>query len=200
MMHFIRGTLIEKHPTGVVIETHGIGYALAVSVPTYSALPAESNDVFLYTYMHIREDAWQLYGFATQSEKDIFKLIISVSGIGPKGALTVLSGIGTDHFRAAVLDQDIDTLVAVPGIGRKTAERIIVELKEKIASHASAGGGRAARSMPQAQGIAGDAVVALMSLGYKRQQAQDAVQKSFADGKHSELTVEELIRQALTRI
>ena len=132
MISFLKGTLIEKHPTAVIVESGGIGFEIVIPLSTYSQLPIVNERIQLHMHLHIREDAWQLFGFWTAEERALFKLLVSISGIGPKLGITILSGIGIANFKRAVVQRDIASLTGISGIGRKTAERIIIELKEKI--------------------------------------------------------------------
>lgn len=199
MINYIRGVLIEKHPTNVVLEVGGIGYDIAIPLSTYSLLPERECEVTLRVYVHIREDAWSFFGFATQEEKDTFILLISISGIGPKVALTILSGIGIKAFEQAISQQDVGALTAISGIGKKTAERMIVELKEKVKTPEVGLAHQDREDVLVEEGVASDSIIALLSLGYKRTQAEAAVRKAFAKGMQ-DASLEEIIRQALTYV
>src|SRR5947209_12038916 len=131
MIAFLRGTLVEKHPNQVIIETGGVGYDVQIPVSTFSALADSGTEVTLRIHTHVREDALLLFGFATPDEKTIFEKLISISGIGPKLAITVLSGLATSDLVSAIRNSDVQRLVRIPGVGKKTAERIVLELKEK---------------------------------------------------------------------
>src|ERR1700694_1439195 len=132
MIAFLRGTLLEKHPNQVIVDTGGVGYDVQIPVSTFSALPDAGLEVKLRIYTHVREDALLLFGFATADEKTIFEKLISISGIGPKLAITVLSGLATPDLLSAIRTGAVQTLVRIPGVGKKTAERIVLELKEKL--------------------------------------------------------------------
>lgn len=160
MIYRLKGTIIEKHPSGIVIDVGGVAYEATVSLATFSLLPAEGSEGLLYTHMAVREDGVFLYGFASLDEKQIFLLLTTVSGIGPKMAIKILSGIGSDELKSAISAGDHSILSSVPGVGKKTAERIVVELKDKFDGFALAG----ASSFG---GVIDDVVSALVNLGYK---------------------------------
>jgi holliday junction DNA helicase RuvA len=202
---FLRGKLVESLPTQVVMEVHGVGYEVLVPLSSYDRLPALGNEVLLLTHLAIREDAHLLYGFLTAAERDLFRLLIhTVSGIGPKIALGVLSGMSIASFRSAVAAGDVKALSSVQGVGRKTAERIVVELRDKLggfglvgsAPSPVSGGSVAAIPGEDTRGV--DAVAALMALGVKPAEAHDSVRAALAM-LGSEATVEQLIRACLRR-
>jgi len=202
MYNYISGTLIEKSPAGVVVDAGGIGYELHVPVSTFGRLPALGAPVKLLTRFVVREDAQILYGFVTQEEKRLFELLISISGIGPKTALTALSGVEPVVLKRAIVRGDVEVLKSVPGIGRKTAERIVIELREKLAAEGLESMGEESSSQTGSSGSVtlDDAVEALVALGYKRPGAKQAVEKAVkASGKES-LSVEELVRSSLQHV
>ncbi|MCJ7813690.1 Holliday junction branch migration protein RuvA, partial [bacterium] len=192
MIDFIRGKLVKKNPTHVVIETNGIGFKLLVSLSSFEALGEVGNEISVLTYLHVREDMIQLFGFAREEERELFQLLISVTGIGPRSAQSILSGLSVEEFKQAVRNQDLTVLVSAPGVGKKTAERLILELKEKIGDSK-----QIYTTMPQymINPVGEEAVLALISLGYKRVPVQEKIQRILQ--KESSLTVEELIRRAL---
>lgn len=198
MIERIRGQLIEKSPTSVVVDCGGVGYALHISLSTYEALPEIGEKVDLYAHLIVREDIMQLYGFSRTTERDLFLLLISVSKIGPKTAQATLSGTSVAGFVQAIRGGNITLLTKIPGIGKQTAERLVVELKnkiDKISMGEEGAGGIAA--LPSALGHAfEEAALALETLGYKRIHAEKAVQR-VADDKGRELPVEEIIKFAL---
>lgn len=201
MITFLRGRLVDALPTLVVVEVHGIGYEVMVPMSTSDRLPAVGTEVHLLTHLAVREDAHVLYGFLTAAERDLFRMLINtVSGIGPKIALSVLSGLSINAFRAAVAAADVKALSAVNGVGRKTAERIVVELKDKLGGFAVAPPGVA--GMPKSDGgldaKTSDAVAALMALGIRPADAQEAVRASLAM-LGPDATSEQLIRASLRR-
>jgi len=201
MYNFIRGVVAEKHPTVVVIDVGGIGYEVSIPLSTFTHIPSPQQEVQLHAHLHIKEDAWRLFGFFSQEEKDLFKLLISISGIGPKIGLTILSGIGIINFKKAVKNNDVVSLTAIAGVGKKTAERIIVELKEKIDGINKAEEDASGLDDVDLQNeLTTDSLNALMSLGYKRPEAQTALRKALKQDDAEQLSVEELIRHSLTYI
>lgn len=195
MISFIRGKLIEKAPTHAVIETHGVGFKLWIPLSSYKALGEVGQEVRVLSYLHAREDALQLFGFATEAERSLFLLLISVSGVGPKLAQGILSGISVEAFERAVHHQDVEALTAAPGVGKKTAERLALELRDKISEPGSKDG----EAQPAGtQPVIEQAVLALMSLGYKRPRAKEMVQKILKG--NPAVSVEEVIRQALQQM
>ena len=200
MFSYLTGTLTEKFPTSVTVEAHGIGYQLTVPLSTHQTLPETGNKVKLLTHFVVREDAHVLYGFTTEEERDLFRLLISVSGIGPKSAITILSGLGVSELRQAIIDGALPVLTSISGIGRKTAERLIVELREKVVLDERRTG--APRHLEAQEGLVNDSVKALVSLGYGRQDAKNAIQKALSHhrDRSEKLKVEELIRHSLKYI
>lgn len=191
MIARIRGILLQKSPTSVLIETGGIGFQLQIPVSSMNALGEPGQEVQLLTVLHVREDALQLFGFATPEERELFLQLIGVSGIGPKLAQAVLSGISVDDFSTAIYEQNFTALSRIPGIGRKTAERLVVELKDKLSKPSQT-------SKIEGWSSSGEeAVKALLSLGYKRTQAESVIQRLSRD---SSMPIEELIRRALREI
>lgn len=197
--------MVEALPTQAVVEVQGVGYEVQIPLSSYDRLPAAGAEVSLLTHLAIRDDAHLLYGFLTAAERDLFRLLIhTVSGIGPKIALSVLSGMSVTAFRSAVAAGDVKALSSVQGVGRKTAERIVVELKDKLggfgpvgSSAATAAGGPAPVSRTEdARGT--DAAAALMALGVKPADAHDSVREALAM-LGPEATVEQLIRACLRR-
>jgi holliday junction DNA helicase RuvA len=197
MIAFLRGTLLEKHPNQVIVDTGGVGYDVLIPVSTFSALPDAGAEVRLRIHTHVREDALMLYGFITTAEKAIFEKLISVSGIGPKLAITVLSGLNTGDLVTAIRNSQVDQLVRIPGVGKKTAERIVLELKDKLdAVGIPAGpGAAAARPTPALSAIEQDVLSALINLGCNRVAAEGAVRKAKDAGVGDEF--EPLFRRSL---
>jgi Holliday junction DNA helicase RuvA len=197
MIAFLRGTLLEKHPNQVIVDTGGVGYDVLIPVSTFSALPDAGAEVRLRIHTHVREDALTLFGFITAAEKAIFEKLISVSGIGPKLAITVLSGLNTADLVTAIRNSQVDQLVRIPGVGKKTAERIVLELKDKLdAVGIPAGpGSAAARPTPALSAIEQDVLSALINLGCNRAAAEGAVRKAQAAGVGDEF--EPLFRRSL---
>jgi holliday junction DNA helicase RuvA len=178
MIAHLRGRLLAKHPNQVVVEAGGVGYEVAISVPTFSNLPAAGSEVSLHIYTHVREDLIALYGFLRPAEKQLFEKLISVSGIGPKLAITVLSGMPTDELTGAIRGNDVARLTRIPGIGRKTAERLVLELRDKL-PFAAAGEIPAPAA---ATAVEEDVLSALVNLGYPRAAAEKAVSAAARNG------------------
>lgn len=179
----LRGKLISKEPENLIVDVGGVGYSIQVPLTLFSSLPEENRDVFLYIHTHVREDAIQLYGFQTADEKRIFTTLIGISGIGPKVALNILSTIPPDNFHNAINSEDVDILCRVPGLGKKTAHRLILELKGKLPS-----------IKEKKDTIYDDTLSALVNLGYKKNIAQEALNKAY-DGGHRD--IESLLKEAL---
>ena len=192
MITHLRGTLLAKSPTYAVVDVGGVGYGLAISLITFDQLPPASEAVHLSTYLYVREDRMELFGFADEEEREVFELLIGVSGIGPHSALTVLSGMTLRDLQEAILQERVAELTAIKGIGRKTAERLVLDLKDKV--HASAPAGEAASAAKL--GASEEAAKALMTLGYAAPAARQAVRKAVE--KHGpDLSVQQLIKLAL---
>ena len=188
----LRGVLVEKHPNQAIVETGGVGYDVAIPVSTYTHLPDAGSEVRLRIHTHVREDALLLYGFLTEDEKALFERLIGVSGIGPKLAVTILSGLAAPDLIAAIRRGEVDRLVRIPGIGKKTAERLVLELRDKLpAATGAAPETPAAAFSPVAQ----DVLSALLNLGCARPQAETAVRKARAAGAPDDF--EPLFRRAL---
>ncbi|HHS14401.1 MAG TPA: Holliday junction branch migration protein RuvA [bacterium] len=193
MITYLQGTLVEKNPAYAVIDIAGVGYHVWIPLSSYQALGESGSGIQLFTHLVVREDALQIYGFATRRERSLFQLLIGISGVGPKLAQTILSGLAADQLERAVAAQDSETLTAIPGVGRKTAQRLILELKDKI-TLTDAGEGK---SMPLS-GLEEEAVLALVSLGYPRARARKVVSEVMR--KDASGSVESIIRQALSGI
>ncbi|HZS51160.1 MAG TPA: Holliday junction branch migration protein RuvA [Bryobacterales bacterium] len=190
MIAFLRGRLIVKSPNQVVVDVNGVGYSVNIPVSTFSELPDRGAEAELFVYTHVREDTLALYGFLTEKEKMLFERLISVSGIGPRLAITLLSGLQADELIAAIRAGDVQRLVHVPGVGRKTGERLVLELREKMDFAAAAAGFAPARSS-----LEEDVISALLNLGCARAAAQSAVQRARQNGAPAEF--EPLFRAAL---
>jgi holliday junction DNA helicase RuvA len=200
MIAHLRGKLLAKHPNQAVVETAGVGYDVTITIPTFSDLPAAGSEVALHIHTHVREDQIALYGFLKPAEKKLFEKLITVSGIGPKLAITILSGMPADEMTGAIRGNDIARLTRIPGIGKKTAERVVLELKDKLDDIASAFAPTGA-APHIAIGIAGDdALSALVNLGYPRPIAQKAVESVLE--KHPDLKsdFEAIFRAAMNTI
>lgn len=201
MIASLRGVLAEKDTGHCVIETGGVGYRVSVSSQTARVLPGAGEPVFLHTHQVVREDALQLFGFADLEERGLFELLITVSGVGPKLALAVLSGLPPAALARAIRDENVAQLVGIPGVGRKTAERLIVELRDKlelaVVARAATVATPASALLPKSERF-DDAVAALVRLGYSQSQAQEAIRKVAA--AEEDPTLETLVRQALGRL
>lgn len=200
MIASLRGTLTEKEGSLCVVEAAGVGYLVQVSTHTAAKLPDVDEPVFLHTHQVVREDALMLFGFTDLEERRLFELLITVSGIGPKVALAVLSGLQPQALARAIREENLTSLVAIPGVGRKTAERLVVELRDKLDVMALASGAAPAPAqgvLPRAERYQ-DAVAALVRLGYSASQAQEAV-RNVAEGGET-LSLEDLVRRALARL
>jgi Holliday junction DNA helicase RuvA len=171
MIAHLRGTLLAKHPNQAIVETHGVGYDVAISVPTFSELPGVGAEVALHIHTHVREDALNLYGFLRLAEKKLFEKLLTVSGIGPKLAITILSGMAADEMIGAIRGEDVARLTRIPGIGKKTAERMVLELRDKLPAQTGVGEVSAAQASP----VEEDVISALVNLGYQRAAAEKAL-------------------------
>ena len=196
MITYLDGTLREVWPTQVVVEVHGVGYEVLIPLSSYDRLPQPGQPVRLLTHLQVREDAHILFGFASSEERDLFRLLVTrVSGVGPKLALAVLSGMDVMRFKAAVVDSDIASIAKISGLGKKTAERIVLELKDKLGV-AAAWEAASADKAPSAEArAANDAVLALIALGYKQVDAAKAVREVAL--KNKDAGTEDLVRLAL---
>ena len=195
MIAYLRGVLAEKEVTRVVVECHGVGYEAAIPLSTFDRLPAEGAEVKLYTHHEVREDAQLLFGFATKPERDMFRLVTTVSGVGPKLALAVLSGLTVGDLQLAVSQGDATRLAAVKGIGTKTAARLAVELKDKINPIEALANATAETSREQGA-VLRDAMLALAALGFSEDIARAKVQQVL-DGEPGLADVETILKRAL---
>jgi Holliday junction DNA helicase RuvA len=195
MIAHLRGVLLEKHPNQAVVEAGGVGYDVAIPISTFTALPDAGAEVRLRVHTHVREDAIALFGFATRDEKAVFERLISVSGIGPKLALTVLSGLAVNDLIAAIRAGATERLVRIPGVGKKTAERIILELKDKLPEVAGAAAAVAPAGKDALTALEQDVLSALVNLGCAAAAADTAVRKAKAAGAGGHF--ESLFRKSL---
>lgn len=194
MIGRISGTLLEKAPPSLLVDVAGVGYEIDAPMSTFYTLPALGEKIVLHSHLLVREDAQLLYGFATRLERALFRELLKVSGIGAKVALSILSGLSVDDFLASIDSKDVDTLVRVPGIGKKTAERLVVEMSDRVsAMHRGTLAGASVASQPAGSERRGEAEVALAALGYKSSEVKRLLDKVPDDGQ----SVEELIRAAL---
>jgi Holliday junction DNA helicase RuvA len=199
MITFLNGKLVEALPTQVVVEVNGVGYEALIPLSSYEKLPAPGGPVKLLTQLIVREDAHTLYGFMTGAERDLFRLLInSVSGIGPKTALNILSGMNVVTFRGAVAGGDVKSLSQISGVGKKIAERIVVELRDKIGAAGALEAASARHSLSPDDQKTNDATLALMALGFKQIEAHDAVRATQAL-LGAAATVEQIVRACLKK-
>jgi Holliday junction DNA helicase RuvA len=199
MIAYVRGTIFSKNPQSVVVDIHGIGYQIFIPLSTFYQLPDETKTVSLYVYTHVRQDILQLFGFQTEMEKQVFLLLISVSGIGPKVALNILSGMGFEELLSAIVREDSEKISSIPGVGKKTSQRIILELKEKASKIAEG-----IEVAPEAKleirdrEIYEDALSALINLGYPSKAAKKAIEAALRNGH--EMNIETLLKEALRNL
>ncbi|MEE8510983.1 MAG: Holliday junction branch migration protein RuvA [candidate division NC10 bacterium] len=196
MIGQLRGQLVKRDPAQVIVEVHGVGYRVFIPLSTYYRLPGEGAETLLYTATHLREDAFHLYGFLTEQERALFNLLRGVTGIGPRLANNILSGITAEELIPAIERGDLLRLSAVPGVGRKTGERIILELKDKIWSLVEPAEVAQAPAREPSEGVLQDVISALLNLGYNRAAASNAA-GSAVRGVDGDQDFETVIRQAL---
>ena len=197
MIAFLEGTLVEKDPTRAVIDVGGVGYEVFIPLSSYDRLPNPEAACRVLTYHHVREDIQALYGFVTAEERRLFLLLLNVSGIGPIIALATLSGLSARDLKSAVVQGDVKRLSSVNGVGKKTAERIVLELKDKFSQGEALEALAGAEPASPADVRTRDAILALVSLGFKQADAQAAVKKAVEKGAPG--TVEEIVRKALSK-
>ena len=191
MIAHLRGKLISKHPNQAIVEAGGVGYDVTISVPTFSELPALTTEVSFFIHTHVREDALALFGFLRAQEKQLFEKLLSVSGIGPKLAITILSGMAADAMVAAIKGNNVASLTRIPGIGKKTAERMVLELRDKLDAFGIAPETVAASPVEE------DVISALVNLGYQRPMAERALANL---GNVSAETFDALFRKAMAAL
>jgi len=191
MIGFLKGNIIASKPTQLLLDVNGVGYLVNISINTFENISGSSS-VSLYIHTSVKEDSITLFGFFTEGEKEMFELLISVNGIGPKIALSILSGIKIDDLKRAIQSADISRIIAVPGIGRKTAERLVLELKSKVDQVAEEGGTKISFSIKQ------EAAAALTTLGYNSKIAENVVRDILTSAP--DVTLEELIKKSLNRL
>lgn len=183
MIGSLRGKLVTKRPDSIIVDVNGVGYLVHVPLNVLANLPDEGKDVFLHVHTHVREDSLQLFGFLSDDEKKVFLALLGVSGIGPKMAVNILSGISHDDFLSAIEKEDVALLCRTPGLGKKTAHRLILELREKLPSPAGT-----------KDRVFEDTLSALINLGYKKTTAQEALERAYKQGFGD---IEDLLREAL---
>ena len=198
MYEYLKGILIEKSPTRAVIDVQGVGYDVRIPVSTFSKLPALGDPVKLLAHLIVREDLEQIYGFYTYEERDLFRLLISISGIGPKLGVTMLSGMTVQELKQAIIQGAVPTLTTIPGIGRKIAERVVVQLREKVALE-EANLSLTSSTSNQDEAIMNDSIRALLELGYKKQDSRTALQKAWKELETggAKPSISELVRKSL---
>ena len=200
MIGYLRGQLLNKKPNLVVVDVHGVGYEVHIPLTSFYDLPGEGNEVILRIHTHVREDALTLFGFSSQREKEFFLKLISISGIGPKLAVSILSGAKVEELAQAVAEGNIARLTAIPGVGRKTAERVILELKNQLTKFLLPEQVQAAQSSEaKSDALQDDILSALVNLGYPRPAAEKAFSTVLNSGE-SERTFEDLLRHTLRRL
>ena len=199
MISFLEGRLVESLPTQVIVDVNGVGYEVLIPLSSFDKLPSPGNSVKLLTHLAVREDAHVLYGFMTSSEREMFRLLVNnVSGIGPKIALNVLSGMNVMALRGAVANGDVKALSQISGVGKKTAERIVVELKDKIGAAGAWEAASAARGLSAGDQKVNDAVLALIALGFKQVEAHESLRGALSL-LGEKATVEDLVRACLKK-
>ena len=205
MIAHLSGTLLSKQPTSAIVDVGGVGYEVAIPLSTFYELGENGSPVQLRIYTHVREDALQLYGFKTARERELFLQLISVNGVGPSLAIKLLSGMNADEMIASIRTNNLVRLVAIPGVGRKTAERLVVDLRDKIAALSSPALEEEFAAQAAASGLGSspdamrdDAISALVNLGYQRAAAEKAVKTAADEG--GELSVELILRRSLRRL
>jgi Holliday junction DNA helicase RuvA len=197
MIHHLEGTLVEKGPKRLIVEVGGVGFELLVSSETWNDTGLLGSRVRLLTHLAVREDSWTLFGFASEEERELFRLLLGVQGVGPKLALGVLSGLSVESLRRAVGSGDVDALTAISGVGKKTASRIVVDLRDKVGALPGVRPHPAEEGSDALSPVRDDAVDALVSLGYPRSVAREAVRGARAGENES---VEEVLKGALRRL
>jgi holliday junction DNA helicase RuvA len=197
MITFLDGELVNALPTQATVDVNGVGYEVFIPLSSYDKLPAVGQPIHILTHLNVREDAHILYGFMTAAERDLFRLLVNnVSGIGPKLALAVLSGMSVTNFKTAVVNSDIGAISKISGLGKKTAERIVLELKDKLGVAAAWEAATAAHAPSREEEQANEAVLALIALGYKQVDAHKAVRDLQGQAK----SAEELVKLALQKM
>jgi Holliday junction DNA helicase RuvA len=203
MIAHLSGTLLSKQATTVIVDVSGVGYEVNIPLSTFYDLEDLGSTVQLRIYTHVREDAIQLYGFKTARERELFLKVISVTGIGPKLGITLLSGMSADEMIASIRTNNLARLTLIPGVGRKTAERLILELREKVADLSSAQleeelGAKPGAGEPTEDTVRADALSALLNLGYQRSGAEKAIDAALGEG--GDVNVESILRRSLKKL
>lgn len=200
MIAFLSGKLLEKTASSVIVDVAGVGYEVLIPLSTFYEIGEVGSEIKLRIYTHVREDAIQLFGFKTNQERDLYLKLISVQGVGAKSAITMLSGLSADEIIEAIRKDNLPKLTAIPGVGRKTAERLVVELRDKVGELAmtAAAGDPGAASGRTGDDVFDDALSALLNLGYQRNAAEKAVQQVRRDGV--EANVQKILRASLQKL
>jgi len=197
MIAYLKGIIHSKSPEQIIVDVHDVGYQLEISTQTYEELPAEGEEMQLLVYHHITDNDQRLFGFSNQNEKDLFELLITVKGVGPKLGLTILSGLPAEEITGAIVQKDRAALSQITGIGKKTAERMILELKDKISEMVDV------TYSKSSSGISGnlkeEAISALQSLGFRKRDSEEAVKMAAKDG-NVDGNVQELVKKALSQL
>jgi len=200
MITYLAGKLVAALPTQAIVDVGGVGYEVLIPLSSYDRLPAVTQAVHMLTHLHVREDAHILYGFMSAAERDLFRLLVNhVSGIGPKLALAVLSGMSVGNFKNAVVNNDVTSLSKISGLGKKTAERIVLELKDKLGVAAAWEAASSAHAPTAEESQANEAVLALIALGYKQVEAHKTV-RDLQEKQPEIKSAEELVKMALKRM
>lgn len=194
MIGYISGKIISKKPTQSLIDVNGIGYLINTTINTFEKIPEIGESVSLYTYLSVKEDSLTLFGFYTLSEKELFQVLISINGVGPKLAQNILSGITAEEFKLAVAENNVGRLVAIPGVGKKTAERMVIELRDKIDKVSDTDQGETSTAIT----IKDDAVAALTALGYNYKTADRIIRDQIRESPA--ITLEDLIKESLKKL
>ncbi|VAX15204.1 Holliday junction ATP-dependent DNA helicase RuvA [hydrothermal vent metagenome] len=195
MIGYLTGKIISKKPTQVLLDVHGVGYVVNITISTFENLPDNNTEqVSLYTYLNVKEDAMTLFGFFTISEKEMFELLISVNGVGPKSAQSILSGIQIEDLRSALKTGDLSRIIAIPGIGRKTGQRLLIELRDKVESL----GDNLPDISDASYSLRTDAVNALITLGYNQKAAEKTIRTFLSSDTNT--SIEELVKKAISHL
>ena len=194
MIAHLTGKLLEKHANAAIIDVGGVGYDVTIPLSTFYELGEPGSDVGLRIHTHVREDAIQLFGFKSSRERNLFLRLLSVQGVGPKLAITMLSGMSADEMVLAIRKEDLARLTGIPGVGRKTAERLVIELRDKVSDIGGSDSKTASEQLPS-EGVFDDALSALINLGYQRAAAEKALNQAAKEG--TEITVQKLLRRGL---
>lgn len=199
MIGYLKGTIHKKSPEQLILDVRDVGYLLEISNQTYDELPSEGEEVELLVYHHVTDNDQRLFGFANQNEKDLFELLITVKGVGPKLGLTILSGLPAEQITGAIVQEDKSALSQIKGIGKKTAQRMILELKDKISEMVDATYSPSSSTSSVSSNIKEEAVSALQSLGFKKRDAQESIELAAKD-ESVDGDVQKLVKKALSKM